>query len=173
MCCIMVPRQQGFPPTPSLVLKIIETCWRTCVNCLYWCVRTTSCMLFILGKVVLASYLLKRGATAEWKNKCSYFNCLCKPSLMILLPANLHAMPYSPPLLNPFCIFSSSGKCKKGSSGFYWWLFIYVGLCSVIRLGNLKQLGNEKYHLSILCLIWKSSHYWFQGRNSHSKYMNC
>jgi len=83
-------------------------------------------MLCILGKVVITSYLLKQDGTAEWKNKCSYFNCLCKPNPVIILPANLHAVFYSLPLLNPFCIFSSSGKCKKGSFGLYCWLFIYL-----------------------------------------------
>lgn len=130
-----------------------------CVNCLYWHVRTNSCMLCVLGKVVLTSYLLKQGGTAEWKNKRSYFNWLCKPNPMILLPASMHGMSYSSPLLNPFCIFSSLGECKKGSSDFCLWLFIYLGLCGMIYLGNLKKLGKERGPLLILCLIQKSPQY--------------
>lgn len=59
-------------------------------------------MLCILGKVVLTSYLLQQGGTAEWKNKCSYFSCLFKHNPVILLPANL--LSCSPPLLDLFCM---------------------------------------------------------------------
>lgn len=133
------------------------------VNCFYWRARTAFPMLCILGKVVLTSYLLQQGGTAEWKNKCSYFSCLFKHNPVILLPANLLSCSPPRPLLHERKdLLAFTCRCSFTLVRVVWCTWGTVNFCEI----------KSSVCLSTLCLIGKSSQPWFQGRNSHLKYVS-